>query len=107
MALSSCFEGCGLCGGGKRDDLAAPAEADDAPGGDGGIFGLNLFQDGWDFGGGCGWCARSLKEVSERFSLLVVVRGVPVLLACALLPADCCSKRTRRYPLACPQTNQA
>jgi len=58
--------------GGEVDDLAAPAEADDAPFFDAAVLALDLLEHVWDALDRLWWCAGRLEELAELLALFVL-----------------------------------
>lgn len=63
--------------GGKVDNLATPAEANDTPFLDAGVLALNLLEDVRDAADSLWRCRSGLEELAELLPLLLGVRWVP------------------------------
>lgn len=57
---------------GEIDNLASPAEADNAPVLDVTVLALNLFEDFGDALDGLRWCSSGLEEVAELLALFLL-----------------------------------
>lgn len=83
VALHGCLERLVLGAGGENADLAAPAVAEDAPGGEAaagggwGCEGVGFGDDAGDLGEGVGGCGLGLEESAELLLVVVGLRGKP------------------------------
>ena len=83
VTLHGCLECLVLGAGGENGDLAAPAVAEDAPGGEAaagggwGCEGVGFGDDAGDLGEGVGGCGFGLEESAELLLVVVGLRGEP------------------------------
>lgn len=95
VALGGGAEGRVGCGGHDGDNLAAPAESNNAPGLDGGILLLDFLHQAGDLACGLWGGAGGCEEVPQGFAFLFVVWWVPVSMYRQLDRSGCSREKKR------------